>query len=154
MPSNQSSTDRIEKQIRLKAPRARVWRVLTDPGEFGQWFGVNISGVIAPGSTLRGPLTIKGYEHVVFEATVEVVEPQSRFSFRWHPHAVEPGVDYSSEPTTLVVFTLAEVEGGTLLTVVETGFDKIPASRRAKALQMNSNGWAAQMENIKRHLGA
>jgi uncharacterized protein YndB with AHSA1/START domain len=154
MSLSQVGTDRIEKQIRLVAPRARVWRALTDTREFGQWFGVKLTGAVAPGVTLRGPIAIKGFEHVTFEATVETVEPETRFSFRWHPYAVEPGVDYSGEPTTLVVFTLAEVEGGTLLTVVESGFDKIPASRRAKAFAMNSNGWGAQVENLKRYLTA
>ncbi len=154
MSPSQTSTDRIEKQIRLGASRARVWRALTDTREFGQWFGVKLSGAVAPGAKLRGPITHPGYEHLTFEATVETVEPEERFSFRWHPYAIEPGVDYSSEPTTLVVFTLEEVEGGTLLKVVESGFDNIPASRRAKAFEMNSNGWAIQMENIKRHLGA
>jgi uncharacterized protein YndB with AHSA1/START domain len=154
MSPSQTSTDRIEKQVRLSAPRARVWRALTDTREFGQWFGVNLSGAVVPGAKLRGPITSPGYEHVTFEATVEMVEPEKRFSFRWHPYAIEPGVDYSSEPTTLVVFTLEEVEGGTLLTVVESGFDKIPASRRAKAFEMNSKGWAIQMENIKRYLAA
>jgi uncharacterized protein YndB with AHSA1/START domain len=154
MSPSQTSTDRIERQIRLGIPRARVWRALTDTREFGQWFGVKLSGAVAPGAKLRGPITHPGYEHLTFEATVETVEPEERFSFRWHPYAIEPGVDYSSEPTTLVVFTLEEVEGGTLLKVVESGFDNIPASRRAKAFEMNSNGWAIQMENIKRHLGA
>ena len=153
-PSSQSSTDRIEQQVRLSAPRARVWRALTDPQEFGKWFGVKLSGTVAPGAKLRGPITHPGYEHVTFEATVETVDPERRFSFRWHPYAIEPGVDYSSEPTTLVVFTLEEVDGGTLLTVVESGFDQIPASRRAKAFEMNSKGWAAQMENIARYLAA
>lgn len=152
MSANQSSTDRIEKRVRLSVPRSRVWRALTDTREFGQWFGVKLSGAIAPGAKLRGPVTHKGYEHVIFEALVETVEPETRFSFRWHPYAVEPGVDYSSEPTTLVVFTLEEVTGGTLLTVVETGFDKIPAVRRAKAFEMNSRGWAAQLESVTRHL--
>ena len=151
---SQTSTDRIEQQVRLSAPRARVWRALTDMAEFGQWFGVKLSGTVVPGAKLRGPITSKGYEHVTFEATVETVEPEKRFSFRWHPYAIESGVDYSSEPTTLVVFTLEEVEGGTLLTIVESGFDKIPASRQAKAFDMNSKGWAIQMENIKRHLAA
>ena len=154
MSPSQTSTDRIEKQIRLSAPRARVWRALTDTREFGQWFGVKLSGTVAPGAKLRGPITSKGHEHVTLEVTVETVEPEKRFSFRWHPYAIEPGVDYSSEPTTLVVFTLEEVEGGTLLTVVESGFDKIPASRRVKAFEMNSKGWAMQMENIKRHVAA
>ncbi len=152
MTLHQGSTDRIEKQVRLSAPRSRVWRALTDTREFGQWFGVKLSDAMVPGTKLRGPVTNKGYEHVIFEATVETLEPETRFSFRWHPYAVEAGVDYSSEPTTLVLFTLEEVVGGTMLTVVETGFDKIPAARRAKAFEMNTRGWAAQMENITRHL--
>lgn len=152
MPTSPTSTDRIEKQIRLNAPRARVWRALTDAREFGQWFGVKLSGAVVPGAKLRGPITSPGYEHVTFEATVETVEPEKRFAFRWHPYAIGPGTDYSGEPTTLVVFTLEEIDGGTLLTVVESGFDKIPPSRRAKAFEMNSKGWASQMENIKRYL--
>ena len=91
-PSSQSSTDRIEQQVRLSAPRARVWRALTDPQEFGKWFGVKLSGTVAPGATLRGPITHPGYEHVTFEATVETVDPERRVSFRWHPYAIEPGV--------------------------------------------------------------
>ena len=106
MSPSQTSSDRIEKQVRLSAPRARVWRALTDTREFGQWFGVKLSGTVAPGVKLRGPITFKGYEHVAFEATVEAVEPEKRFSFRWHPYAVE----------------------------------------------MNSHGWAAQLENVKRHV--
>ena len=154
MSPSQTGTDRIEKQIRLSVPRARVWRALTDPREFGQWFGVKLGGAVASGAQLRGPITHPGYEHLTFEATVEKVEPEKRFSFRWHPYAIDLGVDYSSEPMTLVLFTLEEVEGGTLLKVVESGFDNIPAARRAKAFEMNSNGWAIQMENIKKHLAA
>ena len=146
------NTDPIEKQIQLSAPRSRVWRALTDPQEFGQWFGVRLSGEVTPGGKLRGPITIEGYTHVMFEATVETVEPEKRFAFRWHPYAIDPAVDYSSEPTTLVVFTLEDVAGGTLLKVVESGFDKIPAHRRSKAFEMNSEGWASQLRNIQKHL--
>ena len=152
MPLDTQSPDRIEKRVRLDAPRARVWRALTDPREFGQWFGVGLAGVVTPGGKLRGPITVKGYEHVTLEATVETVEPEKRFGFRWHPYAIEPGVDYSDEPTTLVMFTLEDAGSGTLLTVVESGFDKIPAARRAKAFEMNSMGWGKQMENIAKHL--
>lgn len=153
MTASDRSTDRIEKQVRLSAPRARVWRALTNARQFGQWFGVELNGTIAPGATLRGCITSKGYEHLTMEIVVDAVQAETRFSFRWHPYAVEPGVDYSGEPTTLVVFTLEEVDGGTLLTVIESGFDRIPASRRIKAFEMNSKGWAAQMDNVKRYLG-
>ena len=147
------STDRIEKRTVLRASRSRVWRAITDAEEFGSWFGVKLDGEFAEGEMIRGKVTHPGYEHVTLEMLVERIEPERYFSYRWHPHAVEPGVDYSAEPTTLVEFRLEEVpSGGTALTVVESGFDRIPLERRAKALEMNDGGWAAQMENIARHV--
>ncbi len=154
MPAMTSTTtsDRIEKQVRLDSPRARVWRALTDTKQFGQWFGVDLHGTFVPGAPTRGKMTPKGYEHVTFECIVEKMEPERYFSFRWRPYAIDPNVDYSKEPRTLVAFTLEEVDGGTVLTVVESGFDGIPASRRAKAFEMDSKGWAAQMENIRKYV--
>ena len=148
--------DRIERSIVLHAPRSRVWRALTSAPEFGAWFRVQLDGQrFAPGATARGPIMYPGYEHVRWEVTVERMEPESYFSWRWHPYAVEPGVDYSSEPTTLVEFTLEDTgDGGTRLTVVESGFDAIPAHRRDEAYRMNSGGWEGQMENISAHLAA
>ena len=147
-----SSTDRIEKQVVYDAPRSRVWRALTDVREFGSWFGVSLASPFAPGTTVTGKLSAKGYEHVTLHLQVEAMKPEHVFSFRWHPYAIEPGVDYSSEPMTLVTFTLEDVSGGTQLTVVESGFDAIPASRRAKAFTSNSKGWDAQVENIRKYL--
>ena len=149
-----TSTDRIEKQIRLDSPVSRVWRAITDTREFGTWFGVALDGTFTPGANVRGGITIKGYEHVPFEVVVETMKPERFFSFRWHPYAIDPGVDYSKEPMTLVEFTLEPDGDGTLLTVVESGFDAIPASRRAKAFEMNSAGWAGQLKNIGKHLEA
>ena len=149
-----TSTDRIEKQVVLRAPRARVWRALTDTTEFGQWFGVRLEGKFVPGAEVRGPITIPGYTHVVMTVTVERVEPQHLFSYRWHPYAVDPKVDYSSEPTTLVEFKLEDFEGGTRLTVVESGFDRLPVARRAEAFRMNDGGWTAQLRNIERHVAS
>jgi uncharacterized protein YndB with AHSA1/START domain len=148
------TTDRIEKQVVLRAPRSRVWRALTDAGEFGQWFGVKLESAFAAGARVRGRITIPGYEHVTLDVAVVRLDPERYFSWRWHPAAVEPGVDYSAEPTTLVEFHLEEVEGGTRLTVVESGFDGIPLARRAKALLENEGGWAAQLGNIARHVSA
>jgi uncharacterized protein YndB with AHSA1/START domain len=150
MPS--STTDRIEKQVRLDSPRSRVWRALTDSQQFGEWFGVKLEGPFTQGAPIRGKMTNKGYEHVSFEAIVDKIEPERFFSFRWRPYAIDPNVDYSKEPRTLVAFTLKEVDGGTELTVVESGFDGIPAERRAKAFEMDSKGWAAQMGNIKKYV--
>lgn len=148
------NTDRIEKAIVLCAPRTRVWRALTTPGEFGAWFGVNLAGAFTPGARVSGRITTKGYDHLTMEITIERVEPEFRFSYRWHPYAIDPGVDYSAEPTTLCEFTLADLPEGTLLTIVESGFDRIPPSRRDEAFRMNDGGWAAQLGNIERYLGA
>ena len=158
-----SSTDQIEKRIFLKAPRARVWKALADSREFGSWFGIRFDGAFAPGAHMRGSITPttadpeiasrqKSYEGRELDIVVDRVEPETLFSFRWHPAAIEAGVDYSKEPLTLVVFTLEEVPGGTQLTVTESGFDQIPLARRKKAYEMNEGGWTAQMALIEKHL--
>jgi len=148
-----SSTDRIEKQIVLRAPRARVWRAIASGEELGAWFGVKgLKGWFEPGQRVRGQIANEGYEHLTLELTVEKVEQERLLSWRWHPHAVEPAVDYSQEPTTLVEFRLDEVEGGTRLTLVESGFDQIPAHRRDKAFRMNGEGWAEQLRRVERHV--
>ncbi len=149
-----NSTDRIEKEIVLRAPRSRVWRALADAEEFGAWFGIKLDGAFAPGTRVRGQITSRGNEHVSIEFAVERMDAESRMSYRWHPYPVERGVDYSSEPTTLVEFQLEEVAGGTRLTVVESGFDRIPAARRAEAFRMNEAGWAEQLENIARYVAS
>ncbi len=146
------STDRIEKSLVLRAPQSRVWRALANSDEFGAWFGVKVEGEFAPGASVVGRITTPGYEHLSMELFVEQIEPESLFSYRWHPYAIDPEVDYTSEPTTLVEFRLEEVGDGTRLTVVESGFDQIPAGRRAEAFRMNEHGWAAQVENIARHV--
>jgi uncharacterized protein YndB with AHSA1/START domain len=147
-----TETDRIEKTILLRAPRSRVWRAITSADEFGAWFGVRIEGSFSAGTAVRGAITHPGYEHLTLELLVERIEPERYFAFRWHPYAVDPGVDYSSEPTTLVEFRLDDRNGRTFLTIVESGFDRIPLSRRAKALQMNDGGWTQQVKNIERHV--
>jgi uncharacterized protein YndB with AHSA1/START domain len=148
-----TSTDRIEKKVLLRAPRERVWRALTNAEEFGKWFGVDMAGKFAAGARVKGKITHKGYEHVPFEVDIERMEAERLFSWRWHPGAIEANVDYSSEPKTLVEFRLEEVPEGTLLTVVESGFDQVPLARRAQAYRENDGGWAEQMKAIERHLG-
>jgi uncharacterized protein YndB with AHSA1/START domain len=145
-------TDRIEKRIELKAPLARVWRALTDYREFGEWFRVKIEAPFAQGEVSRGHITYPGYEHLRWEAVVVAMEPERLFSFRWHPYAVDPKMDYSKEPETLVEFRLEKAGEGTLLTVMESGFDKIPAARRAEAFPRNESGWTEQMKNIERYV--
>ena len=147
------STDRIEREVLLKAPQSRVWRALSNAEEFGGWFGAALKGkTFAAGQRVQGRITYPGYEHVVFDVVIERMEPERLLSWRWHPAAVEPSVDYSAEPATLVVFELQEAEGGTLLSVVESGFDKVPPARRLEAFRLNSGGWDEQMQNIAKHV--
>ena len=146
------STDRIEKRVLLRAPRTRVWRALADATAFGEWFGVKLAGPFTPGARVRGQVTHKGYEHLTFEITIERIEPERLIAWRWHPNAIDPNLDYSSEPTTLVVFELEEAPDGTLLTVVESGFEGIPLARRAEAYRGNEQGWTVQMKAIERYL--
>jgi uncharacterized protein YndB with AHSA1/START domain len=147
-----TNTDRIEKRITLRASRSRVWRAITATEEFGAWFGVKLEGVFVEGATVRGRITYPGYEHLTMEMQVERLEPERYFAYRWHPYAVDPGVDYSRESTTLVEFRLAEADGSTVLTIVESGFNRIPIARRAEAFLRNDGGWTEQMTNIERHV--
>jgi len=147
-----SGTDRIEKRVTLKAPRARVWKALTDSTEFGKWFGAKLEGPFVADATARGRLTIPNYDHLTIEMFVERIEPESYFSYRWHPHAVDAAVDYSTEPTTLVEFRLEQEGTSTVLTIIESGFDRVPLARRAEAFRMNSEGWSAELRNIENHV--
>ena len=144
--------DHIEKRIELKAPVSRVWRALTDYREFGQWFRVKLDGLFVPGQVSRGHITYPGYEHLKWEAVVEKMGPERLFSFAWHPYAVDPKIDYSKEPATLVEFRLEATPDGTRLTLTESGFDKIPTARRPEAFRMNDGGWTEQLKNIESHV--
>jgi len=148
-----STADRIEKQVILKAPRARVWRALADAEEFGRWFGCRFDGAFRPGERISGTIVDPpGYEELEWDVLVERMEPEREFSFRWHPGGVDPDVDYSKEPRTLVSFTLEEVPEGTRLTLVESGFDALAPARRARAFADNEQGWSEQMTRIARHV--
>lgn len=144
--------DRIEQRVELKAPVSRVWRALTDYREFGEWFRVQLDGPFLAGQPSTGHITHPGHEHVKWEAVVQKLEPERLFSFTGHPYSVDPKIDYSKETPTLVEFRLEKIAGGTLLTVTESGFDKIPSDRRLEAFRQNSGGWAAQMKNIEAYV--
>ena len=148
----ETTTDRIEKNILLRAPRSRVWKALTNAEEFGTWFRVKLNGGFEVGKRITGQITYPGYEHLSMDVTVEKMEAEKLFSYRWHPGATEVGVDYSKEPTTLVEFRLEEAPDGTMLTIVESGFDKVPRERRDEAFRLNTQGWAEQLQNIRGHV--
>ena len=147
-------SDRIEKSIELSAPVERVWRALTDPAEFGAWFRVKLDGPFVPGELSRGRITYPGYEHVRWEARVVAMDRPRLFSFTWHPYGIDPEVDYSQEPPTLVEFRLEPTSTGTRLSIVESGFDKVPSHRRAEAFRLNDGGWTQQIRNIQAHVEA
>ena len=151
-PTDTSRTDRIEKRVVLRAARTRVWRAITNAEEFGTWFRIKLDGAFTAGRPVRGKITIPGYEHLTVDMLVERIEPERYFSYRWHPYPIDPKVDYSAEPTTLVEFTLEEADGGTAVTIVESGFDRIPLARRAEAFRMNDQGWAGQIKNLERYV--
>lgn len=151
-PTPTSSTDRIEKQFHVTAPRGRVWRAIADSTEFGTWFGMRFDRPFVPGTMVVGQITIPGYEHVKGEMRIEAVEPEGYFAYSWHPYAIDPAQDYSTEPMTLVEFRLAEDAAGTTVTITESGFDRLPASRRAEAFRMNEGGWAGQSKNLAAHV--
>ncbi len=144
-----ASTDRIERRVLVRAPRSRVWRALTDAREFGAWFGVTSTSTFAPGARIREHVQIKGYEHLMWDVVIDEMIPERRFSWRWHPGSEPPA---PNEPMTLVVFELEDAPGGTLVTVVETGFDGLPASRYDKAFRENTDGWREQMEALERYV--
>ena len=157
------NTDRIEKKVLLKAPLARVWSAISDARQFGSWFGVTFEGPFVAGAALRGRITMttvdpevarlqKPHEGKDFNISVESIEPMRLFSFRWHPYAIDPKADYSREPTTLVSFELREADGSTLLTITESGFDRVPLDRRAQAFAANEGGWTHQCTNVEKYL--
>lgn len=143
---------RIDKQVEIKAPLSRVWRALTDYRQFGEWFGVKLDGAFVAGQVSTGRITYPGYEHLKWEAVVQKIEPETYFSYTWHPYAVDPAVDYSQETPTLVEFRLEKAANGTILRVTESGFEKIPAHRLQEALRKNDGGWAQQMKNIENYV--
>jgi uncharacterized protein YndB with AHSA1/START domain len=158
-----SSTDRIRKTTVLRAPVERVWRAVSDAREFGAWFGVEFDDPFTPNTRITGKIvptqadpevakTQAPYAGKSFDFSIEQIEPMRLLSFRWHPYAVDPSVDYSKEPTTLIVFELEAVEGGTRLTITESGFDGIPIARRARAFEMNDQGWTAQLTLVEKYL--
>ncbi len=148
---NTSELSTIERSVLIHAPRAKVWRALTDLAEFSKWFGVNAQGGFVPGARLKMTTTIEGYAGIVFYLTVERMEPMELFSWRWHPGSKQPK-DPSEEPMTLVEFRLRDEEGGTRVTVLESGFEAISLARRAKVLEENTGGWEYQMAALEKHV--
>ena len=152
MTTTMTETDRIEKKVTLKAPRSKVWRAIADAEQFGEWFGIKLGSPFKAGKPVRGKILNPKYEHMKLDMEIEKIEPERYFSYRWHPYPMDPKVDYSKEPTTLVEFMLEDDNGSTTLTIVESGFDRIPLARRAEAFRANDGGWTGQIKNIEKYV--
>ncbi len=142
----------IDKDIVIEAPVSRVWRAITDADEFSAWFGVKLESPFAVGAEMQGMMTNPKYAHIRLKLTVETIEPETRFAYRWLPYALDPEVDYSKETPTTVTFHLSPTEAGTHLRVTECGFDNVPEWRRELAFKMNSSGWEQQVVRIQRYV--
>lgn len=157
------TTDRIEKQILLRAPRERVWHAIADSTQFGKWFGVSVQGPFVQGQRVSGRIVPTSVDPEVAKMQepwtgmacdfyIERVEPMSRLSFRWHPGGEEVSPDAPQDQMTTVTFELKDEPGGVLLTITETGFDRVPLERRAKAFADNEGGWEMQTRLIEKYL--
>lgn len=146
----------IEKRIELAAPMSKVWQAISDSKQFGQWFRVKFTEPFEVGHAIKGMITYPGYEHLEMEIVPQKIEPETFFSFTWHPYAINPEVDYSNETPTLVEFSLQLQDerslDKTLLTIKESGFENLPAARRDEAFRMNDGGWTAQSKNIEEYV--
>jgi len=147
-----TTPDHIEHSLIIGAPREQVWDALTDARKFGEWFGVKLNGKFVPGEAIRGSVKEKDLHGLPIEMMIGQMDHAKRFSWRWHPAAINPQVDYSREPTTLVELTLADAPGGTHLAVVESGFHEIPPERRDAAYRMNYEGWGIQLTRIEAYV--
>ena len=155
------STDRIEKTVVLQAPLERVWRAISDAREFGSWFGMALDGPFVAGNRVVGTIAPTQVDpdvaatqaphagtRVVLD--VEAVEPMRRFAYRWSPDIGDGGATHAT--TTLVTFDLEPVDGGTRLTITESGFEALPGDLRGEAFRRNDGGWSQQMKNIEIHV--
>lgn len=154
MPVSQLS--QVQRSVSIRAPRSRVWSALSEIGQFCKWFSAepfDPGAVFAPGARVRMLSTHEGpcYKQ---EFSVDIVDmvPERTLSWRWHPGVQVPGEDLTDEPTTLVEFHLEDAADGTLVTVVESGFDRIFANRRARVFEENDGGWKFQMASLERYL--
>jgi uncharacterized protein YndB with AHSA1/START domain len=143
-----SEMTRIERSTFIRAPRSRVWRAIAQAGEFAAWFEVKAEGEFTPGATVRMTTTNPKYPGIEFSVIVDQVVPERSLSWHWHPGAVIN----TDEPPTRVEFLLADAEGGTTVTVIESGFERLSLAKRAAAFEDNNKGWAEQLDNLTRYL--
>jgi uncharacterized protein YndB with AHSA1/START domain len=162
METSARTSDRIQKTVTLRAPKGRVWRAISNPKDFGAWFGASLAGSFVPGTKVSGkitPTTVDAsvaaeqapYAGMPIELLIERVEPDRLVQFRWHPYPVGPE---EAELTTQVSFQLEDDPEGVVLTITESGFERLPAPRSAEAYAGNERGWEKQTELIRKYVAA
>lgn len=150
--------DKIEKQIVVKAPIARVWRAISDSEQFGEWFRVKLDGPFVLGEVTTGKVTVPGFEHMIWRSVTTVIEAERRLAFTWNPYDYEPYDDETEAaradaPQMLVEFRLESTDEGTRVTIVESGFASLPDDARREAMFLrNEGGWNEQVSNIKNYV--
>lgn len=147
--------DSISKSIEMAASVEQVWGALIDHEKFGAWFQVALDQPFVAGKASTGHMTYPGFEEYRWEARVVAVEPMRRFAFEWPATGGDKQLMDSGVPVpewTLVEFLLEPAGSGTLLTVTESGFDKVPEPRRSNVIRSNDGGWAAQVKNIRKYV--
>jgi uncharacterized protein YndB with AHSA1/START domain len=146
--------DRIERELVLPAPLARVWAALTEPAGLSAWFGTRATVDLRPGGSLAFIWDEHGTERHRSRGEVETVEPPYRFVFRWQPFAGYETAPLSESPTTRVEFTLEEHPQGTLLRVVESGFASLPPELRGTSFERNTRGWQIELGELAAYIAA
>lgn len=144
--------DQIVKVVTLAAPISKVWRALTDFEQFGAWFQVDLDGPFVPGGESTGRMTYPGHEGTPWLAYVERITPERYFSFRWPSKEPDPGTSLSEQCNMLVEFELEPTDGGTRLTITESGFSQLEDADRLECFRRNTDGWNIQSENIARYV--
>jgi uncharacterized protein YndB with AHSA1/START domain len=141
--------DRIEREIVIEAPLARVWEIVTEPEHVGRWFSDSAEIDLRP----RGEATLTWDKHGTARAWIERVEPPHFFSFRWaRPVGAEPRRGNS----TLVELSMSAEGESTRLRVVESGFRELewPEEEQAKYAEENTQGWELELNELQEYVSA
>ncbi len=136
----------IQREILIDAPVEVVWRIITEPDQIVRWFSQEAE--LEPHAGGRGRLRFTSGHSV--QLKIESVEPPRRFAFRW---AEEKGPVARMDNSMLVEFTLRPEAGGTLLRVVETGYDRVDWSDedKEKYVEEHTHGWRECLERLEEY---
>jgi uncharacterized protein YndB with AHSA1/START domain len=126
-----TSSDRLHVAYPLRATPGQVWAAISDAAKFGIWFGGELAGQFAAGTTITGKVVAtdshpglgraqQPYLGSTFRISIDTLDPPRRLTFRWQPVTTGTGESYPAEPITLVCFQVAEITGGTRLTITES----------------------------------